>query len=73
MRFAGLRRFPDSGRDRRRPLGLDARAEDHESRGDCIADILKYLDAELDGKAYLTADIFGYVTIASTTWASPKA
>jgi len=57
-------RFPDSAQ------GLETRGvlmpghEDYESRGDAIAAFLEYMGEALEGKAYLSADVFGFVTIA---------
>jgi len=58
-------RFPDSAQGLEKTgKVLMPGAEDYETRGDAIAAFLKYLDAELEGRAYLSADIFGFVTIA---------
>ena len=57
-------RFPDSAQ------GLETRGvlmpghEDFESRGNAVAAFLEYMREALDEKAYLSADVFGFVTIA---------
>lgn len=58
-------RFPDSAQGLERSGAvLMPGAEDYETRGDCIAAFLRYMDEALEGKAYLSADIFGFATIA---------
>lgn len=58
-------RFPDSAQGLEKTgLVLMPGASDYPTRGDAIAAFLKYMDAALDKKAYLSADIFGFVTIA---------
>jgi hypothetical protein len=59
-------RFPDSAR------GLETSgavlmpgSTEYSTRGEAIAAFLKYLDKALDKKAYLSADIFGFTTIAA--------
>lgn len=58
-------RFPDSSR------GMETSGsvlmpgnEEFDGRGDCIAAFLQYMSDEIGDRAYLSADIFGFVTIA---------
>lgn len=58
-------RFPDSAQGLERSGAvLMPGSEKYQSRGDCIAAFLSYMDKALQGKAYLSADIFGFATIA---------
>lgn len=57
-------RFPDSARGLEKSGVLMPGHEKYDSRGDAIADFLKYMKEELEGKAFLSADVFGFVTIA---------
>lgn len=58
-------RFPDNAQGLERSGAvLMPGADKYETRGDCIAAFLTYMDEALEGKAYLSADIFGFATIA---------
>jgi hypothetical protein len=57
-------RFPDGARGLESSNVLMPGKEDYASRGDCIADFLDYMSEALEDKAYLSADIFGFTTIA---------
>lgn len=57
-------RFPDSAQGLERRGVLMPGHEEYESRGDAIAAFLEYMGQALEGKAYLGADVFGFVTIA---------
>jgi len=58
-------RFPDGAMGLEKSGGvLLPGSSDFASRGDAIAAFLKYMDEAIGEKAYLAADIFGFVTIA---------
>ncbi len=58
-------RFPDSAQGLEKTGAvLMPGSSEFASRGDAIAAFLKYMDAAIDKKAYLSADVFGFVTIA---------
>jgi hypothetical protein len=57
-------RFPDSASGLEKSGVLMPGHEEYESRGDAIFAFLEYMSQALDGKAYLSADVFGFVTIA---------
>lgn len=59
-------RFPDSSRGMERTSSvLMPGHEEYETRGDAIAAFLDYMDEAIGERAYLAADIFGFVTIAA--------
>lgn len=59
-------RFPDSAQGLERSGSvLMPGAENYETRGDCIKAFLDYMSEALKDKAYLSADIFGFATIAA--------
>ena len=57
-------RFPDSARGLEKSGVLMPGHEEYQSRGDAIKAFLEYMSQELEGKVYLSADVFGFVTIA---------
>lgn len=58
-------RFPDSAQGLEETgTVLMPGSSDYANRGEAIAAFLRFMDAALDGRAYLSADIFGFVTIA---------
>ncbi|HHT85485.1 MAG TPA: hypothetical protein GXZ88_06945 [Firmicutes bacterium] len=57
-------RFPDSAQGLEKKGVLMPGHEEYESRGDAIAAFLEYMGDALENKAYLSADVFGFVTIA---------
>ncbi len=57
-------RFPDSARGLERTSILMPGSENYDSRGDAIAAFLEYMNGALEGKGLLSADVFGFVTIA---------
>lgn len=58
-------RFPDGAQGLEKTGAvLMPGASQYETRGDAIAAFLTYIDEALDKKAYLAADVFGFVTIA---------
>ena len=57
-------RFPDSARGLEQTSVLMPGSEKFGSRGDAIAAFLEYMDDALEGKGFLSADVFGFVTIA---------
>jgi hypothetical protein len=57
-------RFPDSAQGLEKKGVLMPGHEEYESRGDAIAAFLEYMGEALKDKAYLSADVFGFVTIA---------
>ena len=58
-------RFPDNAQGLEKTgTVLMPGSQDFQGRSDAIASFLKYMAEALDGKAYLSADIFGFVTIA---------
>jgi hypothetical protein len=58
-------RFPDSAQGLEKTGAvLMPGADDFQDRSDAIVAFLKYMDAALDKRAYFSADIFGFVTIA---------
>ena len=58
-------RFPDSAQGLEKTGAvLMPGSSDFQGRSDAIVSFLKYMAGTLDGKAYLSADIFGFVTIA---------
>ncbi len=57
-------RFPDSAQGLEKTGVLMPGHDEYECRGDAIAAFLDYMGQVLEGKAYLSADVFGFVTIA---------
>jgi hypothetical protein len=57
-------RFPDSAQGVEKKGVLMPGHDEYESRGDAIAAFLEYVGEALENKAYLSADVFGFVTIA---------
>ncbi len=57
-------RFPDSAQGLEATGVLMPGSENYESRGDAISEFLEYMGQAFEGKGYLSADVFGFVTIA---------
>ncbi|HHW18271.1 MAG TPA: GTP-binding protein [Firmicutes bacterium] len=57
-------RFPDSAMGLEKSGVLMPGSENFSSRSQAIVEFLKYMKEALHGKAYLSADVFGFVTIA---------
>lgn len=58
-------RFPDSARNLETSGVIMPGWDDFESRGEAIVAFLEYMGQAVEGKAYLSADIFGFTTIAT--------
>jgi len=58
-------RFPDGARDLEKMNVLLPGSEKFNNRSEAIVAFLQYLAEALEGKAYLSADVFGFVTIAT--------
>lgn len=58
-------RFPDSARNLETSGVVMPGWDAYQNRGEAIVAFLKYMGQAVEGKAYLSADIFGFTTIAA--------